>query len=588
MIAKVRRQTTRVFLSLIVLPMSAHGQAAAPEASSAAARAQETLGWRLAVAARSFPDRTLFEAIELTRSLGLRHIEGFSDQKVSADIPKSLDCNLSEGEREAVTRKLRSAGMTMPVYSVGRMPSDDESSSRVFEFARSLGVETIVCESAPEAISMMERLCEKYGINVAFHERITDASGVARALEDIAKAYQGRSKRVGVCGELGEWMRAGIKPMEALPLLKDRLLVIHIHDLSQFGSDGHDVAWGTGVAGLEEFIKEAYRLELKPTLWTVEYPSEREDALAEIARSIEFFNKTIVPVAEYHRNYIARTAGVRRLAGVSPEERRKIEEAIPPTAPAVPAKPRRLLVIDLNVGRHGHPSIPHANLAVELMGKKTRAYEAVFSNDRAMLQPENLNQFDAVFLNNTIGPIFDTPELRASFHEFISNGGGFVANHAVTVTSEDWPEFGEILGARGAFHRDADEKVVIKLDDPNSPVNAAFGGKSFEFRDEIFRFAAPYSRQKVHVLLSIDVGRTDMNQGTARGNCFREDNDYAISWIHRYGKGRVFYCSLGHNPYVFWDPMILKHFLAAIQFALGDLPADATPSASQADARNAR
>lgn len=588
MIARVLLQTTAIFLSLIVLPTTAYGQAAASETSSAAARAQETLGWRLGIAARSFSDRTFFEAIELTASLGLRDIEGFSGQRVSADIPKSLDCNLSEGEREAVTQKLRSAGITMPVYALERMPSDDESCSRVFEFARALGVETIVTESAPETVSMMERLCEKCGINVALRPQIVDVSGAGRFLEDITKSYQGLSKRVGICGEVGEWMRAEIKPIEALPRLKDRLLVIHVHDLNKFGSDGRDVAWGTGIAGLEEFIKEAYRLELKPTLWAVEYPSEREKALAELTRSIEFFNKTVIPIAEYHRNYVSRTAGVRRLAGVSPEERQKIEDAIPQTVPAVPAKARKLLVIDLNVGRHGHPSIPHANQAVELMGKKTGAYEAVFSNEQVMLQPENLKQFDAVFLNNTIGPIFDTPELQASFRDFITNGGGLVANHAVTVTAEDWPEFGEILGARGAFHRDADEKVVVKLDDLSSPVNAAFGGRSFEFTDEIFRFMAPYSRQKVHVLLSIDVGRTDMNQGTPRGNCFREDNDYAISWVRRHGEGRVFYCSLGHNPYVFWDPMILKHFLAGIQFALGDLKADATPSAVQAEGRNAR
>ena len=228
-------------------------------------------------------------------------------------------------------------------------------------------------------------------------------------------------------------------------------------------------------------------------------------------------------------------------------------------------------MIDLNIGRPGHPSIPHANLAVELMGKETGAYEAVFSNDRSMLQPENLSRFDAVFLNNTIGPLFDTPELRASFRDFLAAGGGLVANHAVTVTSEDWPEFGEILGARGASHKDADEKVMVRLDDPDSPLNAAFGGKSFEYSDEIFRFMDPYSREKVHVLLSIDVERTDMNQGRSRGNCVRQDNDYAISWTRRYERGRVFYCSLGHNPYVFWDPRMLEHFLAGIQFALGDL-----------------
>jgi sugar phosphate isomerase/epimerase/type 1 glutamine amidotransferase len=586
--SEVRHWVTAVFLGLVWFPTGARGENAAEETVRVVARSQETLGWRLGVAARSFRDRTFFEAIDLTASLGQKHIEGFSGQKVSTDIPKSLSYNLSEAEREAVVAKLRSAGITMPVYALERMPLDEESSSKVFEFARALNVETIVCEPAPEAISMIEELCDKYGINVAIRQQMSDALPVYRGPEDIRKLCEGRSRRVGVCGDLGAWMRAGAKPITALPIVKDRLLTLHIHDLNQFGREGQDVPWGTGVAGLEEFIKEVYRLELKPALWTVEYPSGREDALTKIALSIEFFNKVIVPIADYHRNYIARTAGVRRLSGVSPEERQKIERAIPTMAPAVPAQPRKLLVIDLNVGRHGHPSIPHANLAVELMGKKTGAYEAVFSNERSMLQPDNLGQFDAVFLNNTIGPLFDTPELRASFRAFIHDGGGLVANHAVTVTSEDWPEFGEILGARGASHRDADEKVIIKLDDPGNPINAAFAGRGFELRDEIFRFTDPYSREKLHVLLSIDVDRTDMNQGLPRGNCSRADNDYAVSWIHQYGRGRVFYCSLGHNPYVFWDPMILKHLLAGIQFALGDLEANTTPSAGRADDRNSR
>lgn len=271
-----------------------------------------------------------------------------------------------------------------------------------------------------------------------------------------------------------------------------------------------------------------------------------------------------------------------------PGQRQRIEAAIPTKAFITPRKPRKLLVFDLNVGYGGHRSIPTANLAFMLMGAKTGAFETVISRDPSVFNPESLRQFDAVFLNNTIGPVFDTAELQASFRSFMHNGGGLVANHAVTVTSEDWPEFGEILGARGASHRDADEKVVIKLDDPTSPLNAAFARRSFEFTDEIFRLTDPYSREKVHVLLSIDVDKTDMNQGAPRGKCFREDKDYAISWIHSYGRGRVFYCSLGHNPYVFWDPVMLKHFLAGIQFALGDLKADTTPSARRVEHRNSR
>jgi sugar phosphate isomerase/epimerase len=557
----VRCGNLAVLVGVFLLLAGRHVQPAIPAANDAAARARETLGWRIGVVARSFRNRTLFEAIDLTASIGQKYIEGFSEQAVSREIPKHLNSTLSQPEREAVKEKLASAGVTMPTYAVGRMPRDAETCAGVFELGQALGVETIVCDISPETLSTIEQLCDKYRINVAIRRLSADAVKPSSKPEDVLKLCEGRSKKVGVCGELAAWVRAGIQPIAAAQILKERLLTLHIRDLDE---DGEDVPWGTGSAGLEDFIKEIYRLELKPTLWAVDFPSQAEDTLPKIVRSIEFFDKTILPIADYHRSYIARTKGVRRLAGVSPEERQRIEQAIPRTAPAVPGKPRRLLVIDLNIGRPGHPSIPHANLAVELMGKETGAYEAVFSNDRSMLQPENLSRFDAVFLNNTIGPLFNTPEL---------------ANHAVTVTSEDWAEFGEILGARGASHKDADEKVTVRLDDPDSPLNSAFGGKSFDYSDEIFRFMDPYSRAKVHVLLSIDVERTDMNQGLSRGNCVREDNDYAISWTRRYGRGRVFYCSLGHNPYVFWDPRMLQHFLAGIQFALGDLKEE--PSASK-------
>ena len=88
---------------------------------------------------------------------------------------------------------------------------------------------------------------------------------------------------------------------------------------------------------------------------------------------------------------------------------------------------------------------------------------------------------------------------------------------------------------------------------------------------------APYSRDKVRVLLSIDPIATDMMQGRCYGQCLRDDNDYPVAWIRQHGKARVFYTSLGHNPDPFWDPRMLAMFLAGTQYALGDLEADATP-----------
>jgi type 1 glutamine amidotransferase len=270
---------------------------------------------------------------------------------------------------------------------------------------------------------------------------------------------------------------------------------------------------------------------------------------------------------------------------VTPEGRQKIEAALPAKAPARPHRARKLLVVDF---RAGHPSVPYANLAVELMGTKTGAYETVLSHDMSMFTPEKLKQFDAVYLNNTVGvpnDVFSDPDARIAFAAYIRNGGGLVGNHGTSVASPKWPGFVDMLGATGAAHRAADEKVWLKLDDPSHPLNAPFGGKGFEFTEEIFRFLPPSPRSKVHVLFSIDTSKTDMNQGRCTSNCTSEDGEYPLSWVRSYGKGRVFYCALGHNPDPFWDERLLLHFLSGIQFALGDLKVNTKPTLKSAVAR---
>ena len=267
---------------------------------------------------------------------------------------------------------------------------------------------------------------------------------------------------------------------------------------------------------------------------------------------------------------------------VSPEDRAKIEAALPAKALATPKKSRKLLVFDrqgIYNGKPygGHASIPHANLAAQLMGERTGAFTATLSSEPAAISAANLQQYDAVYLNNTVGDVFDTPEMRAALAAFVANGGGVVGNHGTSVASLNWTEFGAILGATGASHREPTEKATINVEDPAHPITRAFDGKPFEYVDEFYRLAPPYSRDKVRVLLSIDPVVTDMMQGRCFGGCLRDDNDYPVAWIRQHGKARVFYTSVGHNPDVFWDPRMLQMFLAGIQYALGDLEADATP-----------
>ena len=114
-------------------------------------------------------------------------------------------------------------------------------------------------------------------------------------------------------------------------------------------------------------------------------------------------------------------------------ERELIEAALPARAFAPPRKPRKLLIFDLNVNYGGHGSIPTANLAFTLMGRKTGAFETVVSRDPEVFRPESLRQFDAVFFNNTVGNLFTDPALRQSLVEFVYGGGGLMGVHGTSV-----------------------------------------------------------------------------------------------------------------------------------------------------------
>ena len=225
---------------------------------------------------------------------------------------------------------------------------------------------------------------------------------------------------------------------------------------------------------------------------------------------------------------------------LSPEMRQQLDRAVPRKPIVQPRKPRKLLVVDFQM-YSGHSTIPHGNWMLELMGKYTGAFQPVFSNDLNNLKYPKIKEFDAVYLNNVCGMVFPDQEVRDGILRFVREGGGIGGHHAVTFANNDWPEFMEMMGAwAGAHHT---ETQMLKVDDPSSPLTAMFDGKAFEHNDEFYHMPvySPYSREKQHVLLSIDVAKSDMaTGGRFCKECTRPDQDYAVSWIKTYGKGRVF------------------------------------------------
>jgi len=280
--------------------------------------------------------------------------------------------------------------------------------------------------------------------------------------------------------------------------------------------------------------------------------------------------------------------------GPSAAEIEKMKAAAPARARVEPASPRKVLVFNRSWG-YFHSAIPYGAKAIEIMGAKTGAFDVVVTDDDVLFEPANLQQFDAVVFNNTNNEIF-LPEnfdqlpsaekaqarqrdemLKKAFVDFLRAGKGLAVIHAGVASFRKWPEFGDIVGARFDNHPwGAGSTVTLRVEEPGHPLMGAFKEPYFIVTDEIYQVKAPYSRDKVRVLLSVDPDRTRITP-QQREAIHREDMDFPMTWVKPYGKGRVFYCALGHEHPLFWNPVVLQHYLDGIQFAIGDLAGAMAP-----------
>jgi type 1 glutamine amidotransferase len=141
-----------------------------------------------------------------------------------------------------------------------------------------------------------------------------------------------------------------------------------------------------------------------------------------------------------------------------------------------------------------------------------------------------------------------------------------------------WPEFNTLIGGYFKFHWPDPQLIYVKIDDPNNPLTAMFHGKEFEIHDETYTFEQEsFSRRNVHVLTSIDYDKMSAEDKKKEANP-RTDADYALSYVRREGNGRVFYEGHGHSDRVYAMTPMLEHLRAGIQYAIGDLKADDSPS----------
>ena len=213
-------------------------------------------------------------------------------------------------------------------------------------------------------------------------------------------------------------------------------------------------------------------------------------------------------------------------------------------APSAPRK--KLLVIGEEKG-YRHEAVSHALATIERLGRENGLWDTTIRTDTEALtkkkleyNAKNLNDFDAV-LFYTGGNLEMDSQQKADFLSFIHDDGkGFVGVHSATITFTNWPEYGEMIGGYYDEHPWKTFDAPVIVEDPKFPGMGQWPHE-FVIRDEIYQIKE-FSRTKCRVLMTLDAGRLDLDNKLVH----REDRDFAVAWAKMYGKGRVYYSTLGH------------------------------------------
>ncbi len=244
---------------------------------------------------------------------------------------------------------------------------------------------------------------------------------------------------------------------------------------------------------------------------------------------------------------------------------------IPPAPHAKTGHVKHVLVIGQTKGFE-HDSISAAMATIYNLGKESGLWDTEMRTDTELLtkkdlgrNSKNLNYFDAVVFASTTGELDMDDSQKQDLISFVKEDGkGFVGVHAALDTNYKWPEYGEMIGGWFDQHPWMTFNAPIITEDPNFPAVRHFPHEFVKY-DEIYQ-PKDWSRDKVNVLLSLDASRLDYANNP---RIHRQDHDFAVAWSKMYGKGRVFYSTLGHTEEAWDDPDIRKMYFEAIKWSMG-------------------
>ena len=248
----------------------------------------EKIRWRLACQLYTFRDRSFYEALDAISSLGIRNVEPCFFLPLDKKQPDLMTSeSLPPNVRRELKSRLKDYGIRMINY-YAPVDGNTKNYRKIFDFAKEMGVKTLVAEPPAEVFEKLDELCSEYKINLAIHNHPKSPQSKYWQPENVLKVCEGRSKRIGSCSDTGHWVRSGLDPIECLKKAKKRIITMHLKDVAETGKpEARDVPLGTGKANYTAVLKELHAQKFRGVM-AIEYEHLSPQLVQDVAKCAKF------------------------------------------------------------------------------------------------------------------------------------------------------------------------------------------------------------------------------------------------------------------------------------------------------------
>jgi sugar phosphate isomerase/epimerase len=258
----------------------------------------EKLGWKMGVALYTYRRYPFLEAMEKIAALGVRYLEicfflghdkARPKLKTNEDLPPAV--------RREIKDKLAERGMSLSAF-YSDLGADSDKAKKIFEFCKEMGIGIIVAEPSPDALEMIDKLCQEYNISVGIHNHPEKKGYAFWRPEGVLEACKDRSKRIGACCDTGHWVRSGLDPVECLRKMEGRIISLHLKDAAEMGKrNARDTILGQGKANYRVVLKELKRQGYKG-LMDIEYEEDTPALQDDMVKNVAFVESVAKELGE--------------------------------------------------------------------------------------------------------------------------------------------------------------------------------------------------------------------------------------------------------------------------------------------------